>query len=127
MNTEQKPQLNTDQKTQLGKAMEQLKQHLQKWEKVRSIAQDIIAWTIKDARRFKIEIASSVGTKIIYGYITGTERYIYYGEELNDTPLRQIYERFFEDQEALINMIRKLADAVAEVAEDRIKELKESA
>ena len=119
--------MNTEQKTQLGKTMEQLKQHLQKWERVRSIAQDIIAWTVKDARRFSVEVASSVGTKIVYGYIRGTERYIYYGEELNDTPLRQVYERFFEDHEALINMIKKLADAVAEVAEDRIKELKESA
>jgi hypothetical protein len=127
MGTEQKPQLNTDQKTQLGKTMEQLKQHLQKWEKVRHIAQDIIAWTVKDARRFKIEIGSSVGTKVIYGYITGVERYIYYGEELNDTPLRQIYERFFEDPEALINMIKRLAEAVKEVSESEIERLKESA
>ena len=123
MNTEQKPQLNTDQKTQLAESLEKLKAHLQRWEKVRSIAQDIIAWTVRDARRFSIEIASAVGTKIVYGYIRGTERYIYYGEELNDTPLRQVYERFFEDFEALINMIKKLANAVAEVAEAQIKEL----
>ena len=119
--------MNTEQKTQLGKTMEQLKQHLQKWEKVRHIAQDIIAWTVKDARRFHVEIASSVGAKIVYGYIRGTARYAVYGEELNDTPLRQIYERFFEDGQALVNMVRELAEAVKEVAENRIKELKESA
>ena len=119
--------MNPEQKTQLGKTMEQLKQHLQKWEKVRHIAQDIIAWTVKDARRFSIEVASSVGTKIVYGYVRGAERYIYYGEELNDTPLRQIYERFFEDHEALINMIKRLAEAVKEVSESEIERLKESA
>jgi hypothetical protein len=127
MSTEQKPQLNTDQKTQLAESLEKLKMHLQRWEKVRHIAQDIIGWTTRDARRFSIEVASSVGTKIVYGYIRGAERYIYYGEELNDTPLRQIYERFFEDHEALINMIKKLAEAVKEVSESEIERLKESA
>ena len=127
MSTEQKPQLNTDQKTQLAESLEKLKMHLQRWEKVRHIAQDIIGWTTRDARRFSIEVASSVGTKIVYGYIRGAERYIYYGEELNDTPLRQIYERFFEDPEALINMIKKLAEAVKEVSESEIERLKESA
>jgi len=127
MSTEQKSQLNTDQKTQLAESLEKLKMHLQRWEKVRHIAQDIIGWTTRDARRFSIEVASSVGTKIVYGYIRGAERYIYYGEELNDTPLRQIYERFFEDPEALINMIKKLAEAVKEVSESEIERLKESA
>jgi len=117
--------MNTEQKTQLTESLEKLKVHLQKWEKVREIAKDIIAWTTRDARRFSIEVASSVGTRIIYGFIVGTERYISYGEELNDTPLRQIYERFFEDQNAVINMIRKLAEAVAEVAEEKVEELKE--
>jgi len=115
--------MNMEQKTQLMESLEKLKVHLQKWEKVREIAKDIIAWTTRDARRFTVEVASSVGTKIVYGFVAGTERYISYGEELNETPLRQIYERFFEDQNALINMIRKLADAVAEVAEQRIEEL----
>jgi len=127
MSTEQKSQLNTDQKTQLAESLEKLKMHLQRWEKVRHIAQDIIGWTTRDARRFSIEVASSVGTKIVYGYIRGAERYIYYGEELNDTPLRQIYERFFEDPEALINMIKRLAEAVKEVSESEIERLKESA
>ena len=127
MSTEQKSQLNTDQKTQLAESLEKLKMHLQRWEKVRHIAQDIIGWTTRDARRFSIEVASSVGTKIVYGYIRGAERYIYYGEELNDTPLRQIYERFFEDHEALINMIKRLAEAVKEVSESEIERLKESA
>jgi len=115
--------MNTEQKTQLVESLEKLKLHLQKWEKVREIAKDIIAWTTRDARRFSIEVASSVGTKIVYGFVAGTERYISYGEELNETPLRQIYERFFEDQNALINMIKKLADVVTEVAEQRIEEL----
>ena len=115
--------MNTEQKTQLAESLEKLKLHLQKWEKVREIAKDIIAWTTRDARRFTVEVASSVGTRIVYGFVAGTERYISYGEELNETPLRQIYERFFEDQNALINMIRKLADAVAEIADEKVKEL----
>jgi hypothetical protein len=127
MNTEQKPQLNTDQKTQLAESLEKLKMHLQRWEKVRHIAQDIIAWTVKDARRFNIEVASSVGARIVYGYVRGVARYAVYGEELNDMSLRQVLERFFEDSQALVNMVKELAEAVKEVAEERIKELKESA
>ena len=127
MNTEQKPQLNTDQKTQLVESLERLKAHLQRWEKVRHIAQDIISWTTQDARRFSIEIASSVGARIVYGYVRGVARYAVYGEELNDMSLRQVLERFFEDSQALVNMVRELAEAVKEVAEERIKELKESA
>jgi hypothetical protein len=117
--------MNTEQKTQLKESMERIVKAMERWEKAREIAKDIIAWTMKDARRFVVEIASSVGTKIIYGFVTGTERYISYGEELNDTPLRQIYERFFEDSNALVNMISKLADAVVEVAEQNIEELEE--
>ena len=127
MNTEQKPQLNTDQKNQLAESLEKLKAHLQKWERVRSIAQDIIAWTVKDARRFHVEIASSVGAKIVYGYIRGTARYAVYGEELNDMTLRQVLERFFEDSQALVNMVKELAETVKGVSESEIERLKESA
>jgi len=117
--------MDTEQKTQLKQTMETIAEAMAKWERVREIAKDIIAWTTKDARRFVVEVASSVGTKIVYGFITGRERYVSYGEKLNETPLRQIYERFFEDSNALINMVRKLAEAAAEIAEQNIEELKE--
>jgi hypothetical protein len=112
-------------KTKLKQSAQAIAEAMAKWERVREIAKDVIAWTTRDARRFVVQPAASVGTKIVYGFVTGTERYISYGEELNDTPLRQIYERFFEDSNALVNMISKLADAVIEVAEQNIEELKE--
>jgi hypothetical protein len=46
---------------------------------------------------------------------------------VNEIPLRQLYERFLEDDEALVNMVKKLAEAVKKAAEERIEELKESA
>jgi hypothetical protein len=123
MNTEQKPQLNTDQKTQLAESLEKLKAHLQRWEKVRSIAQDILAFINRDVRRFRIEIDLAVGMRFIRIWLTGTERYVYYGESASETTLRQLYERFFEDNEALVNMVRRLAEAVAEIADEKVKEL----
>jgi hypothetical protein len=112
-------------KTKLKQSAQAIAEAMAKWERVREIAKDIIAWTIRDARRFTIEIGSAVGTKVIYGHVSGTAKYATYGEELNDTPLRQVYERFFEDYNALVNMVSKLADAVLEVAEQNIEELKE--
>jgi hypothetical protein len=112
-------------KTQMGQSLEMVKEMLKKWEKVHEIAQDIIAYVNKDLRKFRIEIDIAVGMRIIRGYIRGTERYIHYGESLNEMTLRQIYERFFEDDEALVNMIKKLAEAIAEVAEEKAKELEE--
>jgi len=112
-------------KPKLKQAAQTIAEAMAKWERVREIAKDIIAYVTRDARRFAVQPAASVGTKIIYGFVVGTERYISYGEELNETPFRQIYERFFEDSNALVNMVSKLADAVAEVAEQNIEELKE--
>jgi len=125
MNTEQKPQLNTDQKTQLAESLEKLKAHLQRWEKVRSIAQDIIAYVNKDLRRFKIEVDLAAGLRLIRIWIVGAHRYAGYGESVNEMTLRQLYERFFSDNEALVYMIRQLAETIAEVAEEKVEELKE--
>jgi hypothetical protein len=112
-------------KPKLKQAVQTIAEAMAKWERVREIAKDVIAWATRDARRFVVEVASSVGTKIVYGFITGRERYVSYGEELNEMTLRQILERFFEDYNALVNMVRKLAEAAAEVAEQNIEELKE--
>jgi len=117
--------MNTELKNQIGQNLEMIKKTLKNWERVYNIAQDIIAYVHKDIRRFKIETDIAVGTKIIRMYIAGTERYIYYGESVNEMTLRQLYERFFEDDEVLVNMIKKLAEAVAEVAEEKVEELKE--
>ena len=46
-------------------------------------------------------------------------------EKVRASCLKQIYERFFEDNETLVSMIRKLAETVAEVAEEKVEELKE--
>jgi hypothetical protein len=117
--------MDSNQKHELKQATQAIAGAMAKWERVREIAKDIVAYTAKDARRFVIQPGSAVGTKIVYGFVTGTEEYISYGEELNETPLRQIYERFFNDNDALVNMVRRLADAVIEVAEQNIEELKE--
>jgi len=117
--------MDSELKVQLTNSVNTIRQTMEKWEHIKSIAEDIIAYVQHDARRFIVEIGASVGTKIVYGFITGADRYVSYGEELNETPLRQIYERFFDDERALVNMIRKLAEAVLEAAEERIEELKE--
>jgi hypothetical protein len=117
--------MDENQKNELKQAAQAIASTMAKWERVREIAKDIVAYTAKDARRFVIQPGSAVGTKIVYGFVTGTEKYISYDEELNETPLRQIYERFFNDDRALVNMIEQLASAIAEVAEEEIRELKE--
>jgi len=114
-------------KNQMAQSLTIVKEKLKQWERVYNIALDIIAYTQQDARRFKLEIGNAVHTHIVYGYVSGTERYITYENQLNEMSLRQILEKFFSDDRALVNMVRHLATAIAEVAEDRIKELKESA
>jgi Tfp pilus assembly protein PilW len=94
-----------------------------KWERVQGIAKDIIAWCDRDARRFKVEINAAVGTKIINGYISGVGRYLWFGESTAEMPLKEIYKQFFENTEAVVNMVRALAEAVAELAEKQIEEL----
>jgi len=114
-------------KNQMAQSLTIVKEKLKQWERVYNIALDIIAYTQQDARRFKLEIGNAVRTHIVYGYVSGTERYITYESQLNEMSLRQILEKFFNDDRALVNMVRHLATAIAEVAENRIKELKESA
>jgi len=114
-------------KNQIAQSLESIKEQIKQWERVYNIALDIIAYTQQDARRFKLEVGNAVYTHIVYGYVSGTERYITYESQLNEMSLRQILEKFFNDDRALVNMVRHLATAIAEVAENRIKELKESA
>jgi len=112
-------------KNQMVKSLETIKASMARWEHVKDIAEDILAYINRDIRRFKIEVDLAVGTKVLRAWITGTHQYIYYGESVNETTLRQLYERFFEDNEALVNMVRRLAEAVAEIADEKIKELEE--
>ena len=112
-------------KTKLKQAAQTIADTMAKWERVREIAKDIIAYVIRDARRFTIGIDSAVGTKVIYGHVSGTAKYATYGEELNEMTLRQILERFFGDNDALAKMVEELAGAVKEVAEQNIEKLEE--
>jgi hypothetical protein len=112
-------------KNQIAQSLSLVKEQIKRWEKVYNIAQDIIAYAQQDARRFRLEIGNAVYSHIIYGYVSGTERYITYENQLNEMSLRQILEKFFNDDRALVNMVRKLAEAIAEVAEAQIKELEE--
>jgi len=112
-------------KNQMVKSLETIKTSMARWEHVKDIAEDILAYINRDIRRFKIEVDIAVGTKVIRAWITGAERYIHYGESVNEIPLRQLYERFLEDDEALVNMVKKLAEAVAEIADEKVKELEE--
>ena len=114
-------------KNQMVKSLETIKASMARWEHVKDIAEDILAYINRDIRRFKIEVDIAVGMRFIRTWIVGTERYIHYGESVNEMTLRQIYERFLEDDEALVNMVKKLAEAVKKAAEERIEELKESA
>ena len=117
--------MNPELKNQIGQSLEVVKEKLKQWKIVYNIAQDIIAYINRDVRRFKIEVDIAVGTKVIRAWITGAERYIHYGESVNEMTLRQIYERFLEDDEALVNMVKKLAEAVTEIADEKVKELEE--
>jgi hypothetical protein len=117
--------METEQKTQMVESLESIKALMAKWERVKEIAEDVAAYIQKNARRFRVEISSAVGTKVIYGYMSGTEKYAVYGEELNDMTFRQILERFFNDDKVLPRMVQVLAEAIKEVAEQNIKELEE--
>jgi len=110
-------------KNQLAQSLESVKEQIKQWEKVYNIAQDIIAYAQQDARRFRLEIGNAVYSHIIYGYVSGTERYITYERELNEMSLQQVLEKFFNDDKALVNMVRKLAETVAKVAETQINKL----
>ena len=96
-------------KTQLNSQLQAIAQAMKKWSEVSDIAYDIVAYTERNARRFRIQIGTAVGTKVIYAYVEGAEIYATYGEEVNDMPLRQIFEKFFDDQQALVNMIRTVS------------------
>ena len=112
-------------KLKLKQALQTIAEAMAKWESVREIAKDIIAWATRDARRFTIEIGSAVGTKVIYGHVSGVAKYATYGEALSEMTLRQILEHFFDDNGALVKMVEELAEAVKEVAEQNIEELEE--
>jgi hypothetical protein len=112
-------------KNKLVQSLETIKASMARWEHVKNIAEDILAFINRDVRRFRIEIDLAVGMRFIRIWLTGTEQYDYYGESASELSLKQIYERFFEDNEALVSMIRKLAETVAEVAEEKVEELKE--
>ena len=114
-------------KNQIAQSLESIKEQIKQWERVYNIALDIIAYTQQDARRFKLEVGNAVYTHIVYGYVSGTERYITYESQLNEMSLRQVLEKFFSDDRALANMIKKFAEAIAEVAKDKIQELEKSA
>jgi len=117
--------MNPELKNQIGQSLEVVKEKLKQWQEIYNTALDIIAYVNKDLRRFKIEVDIAVGTKVLRAWITGTKRYIHYGESVNEVPLRQLYERFFSDDEALVNMIEKLAEAIAKLAEEKVKELED--
>jgi hypothetical protein len=112
-------------KDKLIPSLETIKILSTNWTRVKDIAEDIIAYVNKDLRRFKIEVDIAVGTKIIRAWIAGTHRYAGYGESVNEITLKQLYERFFSDNEALVYMIRRLAEAIAEIADEKIKKLEE--
>ena len=118
-------------KAQMVGALETIaNEKIRKWEKVKEVAKDLIAWLRRDPTRFVIEIPSAVSTgaevKIFYVRIAGTEKYAVYGEEVNNMTLVQLFERFFGDMEVMVAMIKKLASTIVEAAEGIIKELKEA-
>ena len=108
-------------KNKLVQSLETIKASMARWEHVKSIAEDIIAWTTRDAKRFKIEIGVAVGTKILQSCLKGTRCYAYFGEESSQMTLSELLEKFFSDDRALINMIEALSEAIVEI----VKELKE--
>ena len=77
-------------KNKLAQSLETIKILMTKWERVKNIAEDIIAFSQQDATRFRLEIGNAVRSHIIYGYVSGTERYITYESQLNEMSLRQI-------------------------------------
>jgi len=113
-------------KEQIKQAINEIKEaQLKGWNEVRNIAEDILAYVNKDTRHFKIAIGSAVGLRIIYAYVMGTQSYAVYGEEVGEMTIKQVFEQFYKDERALVNMVKALAEAVKEVAEQNIKELEE--
>jgi hypothetical protein len=112
-------------KNQIAQSLTIVKEKLKQWERVYNIALDIIAYVQHDATRFGLTIGSAVGTRIIYAQVVGAEIYTTFGEGVGDKTLKEIFEIFFNDDRALANMIKQLASAIAEVAEEEIRELKE--
>jgi len=115
--------METEEKNQLKQSAQAIAEAMAKWERVRDIAEDIVGFIERDARRFKIGVEVAVGTRVIYAYLAGAEQYIMYGEGINEKTLRQILEEFFNDSKALVNMVRALAEAIDEIANQNIKEL----
>jgi len=112
--------MDTEQKNRMAESLEKIAEtvaNMAQWEKVREIAKDIVAWTKRDPRRFGIEVSVAVGTKMIRVYLRGAERYRAYGEQANDMTLRQLFDHFFEDHEALVSMVERLAEAIIEAIE----------
>ena len=97
-----------------------------RWEGVREIAEDIIAWATRDTRRFSITPSVATGSRIIYFNVTGAKTskiYAVYGESMSEKLLKQIFEDFFNDQQVLIRMIKTLGETVKEIADKNIEEL----
>jgi hypothetical protein len=114
-------------RNQLKQSAEAIAKAMAKWQKVKDIAEDILAWCERDTRRFKIRVEVAAGVRIIRGCISGIHCYFWFGESVADAPLKEIYRQFFESVEAVANMIKSLAEAVAELAEKQIEELEEQA
>jgi hypothetical protein len=117
--------MNTELKTQLKQSAKAIAEAVEKWQRVKEIAEDIAAWCNHDIRRFRIEINNAVGTKIINFFVTGADRYLIFGESAGNMPLKEVFNQFLESDEALVNMIRKLAEAVTELAKEQIEQLED--
>ena len=71
-------------KNQIAQSLSLVKEQIKRWEKVYNITQDILAFINRDVRRFRIEIDLAVGMRFIRIWLTGTERYVYYGESASE-------------------------------------------
>jgi ABC-type cobalamin transport system ATPase subunit len=112
-------------KTELGNAAKTITEAMEKWRRVKEIAEDIARWCDHDIGGFRIEVDLAVGAKIIRAWVAGAERYLMFDESINDLTVKEVLKRFLEDNRASVSMVKKLAEAIIEIANKQMECLEE--
>jgi hypothetical protein len=108
-------------KEQIKQAINEIKEaQLEGWNEVRDIAEDILAYLDRRYPRFRV-VAYGAGSIVTYVQIIGANVYATYTTD-GTTTIKELFERFFTDNEALAKMVRHLASAIRNVANNNLDE-----
>ena len=108
-------------KQEFAEAVKEIKEaRLEGWNEVRDVAEDILTYLDRGYPRFRI-VAYGADNVLTYVQIMGVGIYATYVID-GTTTIKELFERFFTDNEVLAKMVRHLALAIRNVAKNNLGE-----